>query len=304
LHGTAPKVRIALVRPPDDRGLIAVLDSLGIGPGARLGHGGEASVYALDEERVVRVLHDGGDADDIRRRQTLVTELSLSTGRGFALPEVLDIGEVRGRWYAIERRLVGRSVIEELRRIDGNPRRRLIEAYLDAAAALGDLHLDPRGYFGDLAVAEPIRAFTWRGYLTAKVADSLVRAGSDFGSVAPDLLADALPDVTDAAFVHLDAFAGNMLTDGQRITAVIDIGPSSVAGDRRLDPVAAAVYLCAPRITPVATPVDASVAAAWLRSAGLDDWFDPVQRWLAAYWAFAVDDVALHQWCRTVLLGR
>ena len=195
------------------------------------------------------------------------------------------------------------SVIEELRRIDGNPRRRLIEAYLDAAAALGDLHLDPRGYFGDLAVAEPI-AFTWRGYLTAKVADSLVRAGSDFGSVAPDLLADALPDVTDAAFVHLDAFAGNMLTDGQRITAVIDIGPSSVAGDRRLDPVAAAVYLCAPRITPVATPVDASVAAAWLRSAGLDDWFDPVQRWLAAYWAFAVDDVALHQWCRTVLLGR
>jgi hypothetical protein len=294
-----------LVEYPDDPGLIAVLQELGIGPEARLGHGGEAWVYALDEQRVVRVLHDGGRPDGIRRAQRLVAELSRATIRpAFALPDVLEIGVVGGRWYAIERRLAGRSVMEELGGLEGKPRQRLIEAHLDVAATLGDLHLDRRGYFGDLATSNPVTALTWRGYLTAKAAISLGRAGGEFGSVAPGLLAAAMPDLTDvtaAAFVHLDAFAGNMLTDGRRITAVIDIGPSSVTGDRRLDPVAAAVYLCAPQITPVMTPSDAGVATSWLRAAGLDDWYAPTQRWLAAYWAFAVDDVALHQWCRSVL---
>jgi hypothetical protein len=303
-----PEEKIALVEFPDDPGLIAVLQELGIGAQARLGRGGEAWVYALDEERVVRVLHDGGRPDGIRRAQKLVAELSRTTIRpGFALPDVLDIDEVGGRWYAIERRLVGRSVMEELGRLEGKSRHRLIQAHLDAAAALGDLHLDGRGYFGDLTTSEPVTALTWRGYLTAKAAISLGRAGGEFGFVAPGLLAAAMPDLTDvndAAFVHLDAFAGNMLTDGRRITAVIDIGPSSVAGDRRLDPVAAAVYLCAPQITPEMTPSDARVATSWLRSAGLDDWYAPAQRWLAAYWAFAVDDIALHQWCRSVLTDR
>jgi hypothetical protein len=290
---------------PDDPGLVAVLQELGTGPQACLGRGGEAWVFALDEQRVVRILHDGGRPDGIRRAEELVAELSRATTPfDFAVPEVLDIGAVGDRWYAIERRLVGRSVMEELGGIEGPPRARLIEAYLEAAASLGDLHLDGRGFFGDLAASEPVTALTWRGYLTAKAALSLSRAGPQFGSVAPDLLADALPDLTDvkdAAFVHLDAFAGNMLTDGRHITAVIDIGPSSVAGDRRLDPVAAAVYLCTPQITPVMAPSDARVAASWLRSAGLDDWYAPTQRWLAAYWAFAVDDIALHQWCRSVL---
>jgi hypothetical protein len=61
-----PEERIVLVEFPRDPGLIAVLQELGIGPQARLGRGGEAWVYALDEERVVRVLHQGGRPDAVR----------------------------------------------------------------------------------------------------------------------------------------------------------------------------------------------------------------------------------------------
>jgi hypothetical protein len=93
-----------------------------------------------------------------------------------------------------------------------------------------------------------------------------------------------------------------MLTDVTNITAVLDIGPTSVVGDRRLDPVAAVVYLASPEITPVATPADLDVAMSWLRSAGLHDWFEPAQRWLAAFWSFAVDDPRVLAWCRRVLL--
>jgi hypothetical protein len=94
-----------------------------------------------------------------------------------------------------------------------------------------------------------------------------------------------------------------MLTDGRRITAVIDIGSTSVAGDRRLDPLSVAVYLASPEITPVAGSDDVDVARSWLRCAGLDDWFEPARRWLAGYWSFAIDDPVVLRWCRSVLLA-
>jgi putative membrane protein len=292
----------------DDPGLVMVLEHFGLRAAAPLGRGGEACVYALDAERVIRVLHAGAGLEGARAAQALVVELGRATPRAaFALPEVLEHGEIAGRAYTVERRLPGRSVMDELGSLGGDARGRLIEAHLDTAAALGDLDLDRRPWFGDLVVADPVTAPTWPGFLVAKVARSLAAAGPEFAAIDPGALADALAaprrsEVTEGTFVHLDAFAGNMLTDGSRITAVIDIGPSSVAGDRRVDPVATAVYLCAPLITPPMRPGDPDVARSWLRSAGLDDWFDPLRRWLAAYWAFAVDDVALHQWCRSVLV--
>ncbi len=121
----------------------AVLDSLGVHPDALLGRGGEASMYALDAERVVRVLHKPCDPAHILERQELVDELVLE-GAPFALPEVLGVSEIEGITYAIEQRLSGVSVIDALRSLDGPDRDRLVEAHLDAAAALGDLHLEPR----------------------------------------------------------------------------------------------------------------------------------------------------------------
>jgi hypothetical protein len=102
--------------------------------------------------------------------------------------------------------------------------------------------------------------------------------------------------------VHLDAFAGNMLTDGARITAVLDIGVTSIAGDGRLDPLSAAVYLASPDITPTATPADADVAMSWLRNAGLFEWFEPARRWLAGFWSAAYDDPRVLKFCQGVLL--
>jgi hypothetical protein len=191
--------------------------------------------------------------------------------------------------------------MDELRYCEGDARARLIEAHLDAAAALGDLRLAPRGWFGDLMIDEAITTSTWRAYLEERAATNLARSTGEFRSIDPVALADRLPETADPSFVHLDAFAGNMLTDGARITAVLDIGPTSVAGDRRLDPLAAAVYLASPEITPVVTPADVDVAMSWLRAVGLHDWFDPARRWLAAFWSAAVDDPRVLAWCRAVL---
>ena len=278
----------------------AVAASFGVTRAQYLGHGGEAVVFALDDARVLRVLHGGGLVDDLRRRQDLIDELARSRPP-FELPETLEIGERAGRSYAIERRLAGRSLLEELGRADGAARDRLVEAHLDAAAALGDLLR--RDTFGDLLVGDAVVTLSWREYLERRAAANLARSLPDFGGVDPRALADALPDAPAPAFVHLDAFTGNMLTDGRRITAVLDFGPTSITGDCRFNPLGAAVYLASPEITPVATVRDHDVATSWLRNAGLHDSFEPARRWLAAYWTFAFDDPNVLRWCRSVLLN-
>jgi aminoglycoside phosphotransferase (APT) family kinase protein len=285
---------------PNDSGLVDVLVHFGLRPDDVVGNGGEAWVYALDQTRVLRVLHTGGTIDHVHRRQHLVDELKRSRPP-FDVPEVLDVGELEGRVFVVERRLPGRSLLVEMSVADGSRRTQLIEAHLEAAAALGDLHLEPRGYYGDLISDDPITALTWRTYLKAKAAASLSRSIAEFASIDPSPLAEALPEAAEPAYVHLDAFTGNMLTDGERITAVLDFGATSVIGDRRLDPIAAAVYLAAPDITPTATRADSDAAQGWLRNVGLDEWFEPARRWLAAFWTFAIDDPRVLRWCHTVL---
>lgn len=289
--------------PDDDVGLHAVLAHVGADADAVLGRGGEAWIVAIDERRVVRVGHHAFDARSIDAQIALVDELRATAT--VALPEVLEVGEVDGRHFTIERRLPGRSVDVELSRLDRADRTRLVHATLDAVAGLGEIDLEPVGWFGDVITPEPIRSSTWRGFLTAKIENSLTRAPG-FEAVEPAALVRAFPssdDVTPARFVHLDAFFGNALADGCRVTAIIDIGHTSAVGDPRLDQVAAAVYACSEEITPSADEADRTAAREWLRDRRLDAWEEPVRRWLAAYWAWADDDVRLHRWCRRVLLG-
>ena len=284
---------------PGDRTFEAIVAKLALNRAALLGHGGEAWVFALGGDRVVRILQPGAPKEVLLRRQELVDELTRGQA-AFRLPELVEVGEEGGRAYGIERRLPGRSVLQVLPTIDGSRRSRLIENYLEAVSALGDLHLDPRGCYGELIGPDPLTAPTWREYLARRAAANLSRF-PEFGELDPGMLADQLPEPAGPAFVHLDAFAGNVLTDGDAITAVIDVGLTSVAGDRRLDPLSAVAYLATPRITPVTTGRDRQVALAWLRDAGLADWLEPARRWLAAFWTFAVDDANVMAWCREVL---
>lgn len=288
---------------PHDRdpGLQAVLASFDIGPDHLLGVGGEARVYALDDDRVIRVPRGDTDAAGVHERRLLVNELR-TTRCPFRLPEIVSVGEVDGRVFSIERRLPGTSLVQQLSRLGGRDRDVLIENHLDASVGLAGLTMRPRDWFGELIGERPLRAPTWKEYLRNRAVSSLSAAGNEFSQVDAARLADDMPEIAGTAFVHLDACAANMLAIGTTITAVLDIGITSVVGDPDLDPVAAVTYISTPCITPGATTRDADVAMTWLRNAGLDDRLFPTQRWLAAYWSFATNDIELHKWCRSVLL--
>ncbi len=278
------------------------LRAFGLGPDALLGEGGEAQVYALNGSRVLRVHRPGTSRAAVERRAELYAEL----GRGrnavpFELPEVLET-EARDDWIvSVERRLPGRAMCDVLREARGDRREALLDAYLTAADRIGDLPL-PRPWFGDLLAADPIHTPTQRDYLEARAARSLARAGPGFDAVDAAALARALPEPARGDLVHMDFFPGNVLVDGDGISAVLDFGPVTLIGDRRLDPLGAAIYL-APAMSPAATDADRAFAGRWLAEHGLAAYRDAAERWLAAFWAWAVDDTRLHSWCREVLIA-
>jgi putative membrane protein len=298
-----PCEMMASVKDTGDSSNKAVLDAFGLASDDEpLGRGGEAAIYALDSDRILRVLHQGGDTDQIRRNKALLRDLRRSAVP-FQIPEILEFGEIAGRTYAVERLLPGRSLMELLKTVEGPKRDHLIESYLEAAQGLGDLRPDGWKFYGELATAQPLQTETWGEFLITRAAKSLAKAGYPLDQVRAEGLALDLPETARPEFVHLDAFAGNMLSDGERITAVVDFGSTCVAGDRRFDPLAAVAYLEPQHLNlPISRPRDGEVARAWLRSAGLLDMLEPARRWVAAYWAFAVNDAPLHAWCRSVLL--
>ncbi len=277
-----------------------LFDWLGISSDQRLGQGGEAVVYAVDAERVARIYHPGTDLANVAARTALLDELADSAHCvPFAIPAVLDTLTHEERIVTIERRLPGRPVNELLAEVSGDVRTALIRSHLDAAARLGDLTVQ-RPWVGELVGNRAIRTATFADYLAQRAQVSLSTARDVFGHVDADALAAAWPEPLHPTLVHLDAFTGNMLAEGETITAVLDFGVVAIVGDRRLDPLAAAAYLN-PWITPTAGEEDRTVAADWLAEQGLADLYEPARRWLAAFWSFARDDQALFAWCQAVL---
>ncbi len=285
----------------DREGLSQVRDKLGLSSEDLLGKGGEAWVLAFDDERIVRINRGGASRADVDGRTALLSELGQNADQlPFAIPTILDTLEIDGYIVTIEKRLPGRPLDQVLAEQKGESRETLVRAYLDTASQIGDLILD-RPWFGDIADTNAIRTITFQEYLEKRAAQSLKAAGPEFQSIDPVLLAAMFSEPDEAAFVHLDAFPGNMMAEGERVTAVLDFGASAIMGDRRLDPLAAAVYL-APAITPIATDRDRAVAQEWLAERALVGLCPAVERWLAAYWSFAQDDISLYQWCQMVLL--
>lgn len=281
-----------------------ILAHLSVDRRALLGEGGEARVFALDAERVLRVPHGRVPDDVLDARRDL---LAAVAGRAVvALPEVLEHRSVGGHTVVIERRLPGSSAVEVLGQA-GTDRASLVRHHLEVAASIADLPC-PTDRFGGIWGGRTADSF--EQWATDRLSSSLARAGSRWAHLDPaalteDLLA-ALPQPEPASppvLVHLDAHLGNMLAEGDRITALLDFGPTIIGGLRHLDPLAAIAYL-APEITPPATPADVAVARAWADEHGLTHAIEPVERWLAAYWTFARDDIVLQGWCARVLLPR
>jgi hypothetical protein len=291
---------VGLLRDPS---VLRVLEELGVDPGALLGYGGEACVFAYGGEQVVRIHHAETNAASVEARTALLGELLPHHGLlPFAIPHVCELRVIAERFVTFEPRLHGQTLAHALREARGAGRAELLLSALEASRALGRLPLT-RPWFGDLCQEPPIRAPSWKEYLRQRARTSLAAAGGAFAGVDVEALCRPFEEPANPGLVHLDLYVGNVLVAGGSVTAVLDFGGVPVFGDPDFDPLTVAVYLRGD-MTEHTTESDHAVCREWLERAGLADRLDAAERWAAAMWSFAVDDAKLHSWCRRVLLAR
>lgn len=279
----------------------AVLAALGFPYAPLLGSGGEACVYSLGSTRVLRVMRPGARFSDAQAKARLLKAIKSNARHlDFLTPEVLAIHKIGKRIAVIEPTLPGVPVSKMLEIVSGLERVRLIQNYLDAAASIFSIVLPANG-FGPLTGDDALRRGSWRDYAKTRILRSAGHCPEDLRAAVLAQADSPLDEPSKPALVHLDYFPANVLAEGERITAVLDFGASSVIGDARFELWSAVAYLDA-EISPAATDADRQQALSWLAERGLYNGFSSAKRWLAAYWSLAADDAALMAWCRRILL--
>lgn len=133
-----------------------------------IGEGGEARVFDIGGDQVLRLLRPGGDVDAQQMRAKLLQKISAGQIAAFRTPRVLDIYQVGGRIAVIEERLTGTTLAVALKTAQGQYRHRLICSYLDPAASIGDIEID-MPFWGDIVAPPGIRAPSYRTYLIEKL---------------------------------------------------------------------------------------------------------------------------------------
>ncbi len=290
----------------DPRGEQAVLDRFRITADALLGGGSESRVFALDDDRVLR-LQTPGTGPDVTAQRRALADLWADVDAGFAVPIVLDAGEFAGRRYTVERRIEGEPLRAYLASgPDEAARRVTLERYLTAAMDVQRLPVPVAG-FAQLVGPDAPRQY---GSLSDLLAAQLNRT---VGQVRPKLEAD-LPDLTERwqqlfnelarrqtwpTLVHGDFFPGNVLVrredDGSAvITGVVDFSPHTLAADPLLDVAGAIAFLGLEPET--SAPGDEE----WLTDLAVSRLGDEARHWIEVYRRFYgfyfAEDPAIYSW--------
>jgi Ser/Thr protein kinase RdoA (MazF antagonist) len=215
-----------------------------------LGKGSESTVYAMDDEHVLRIYRDLVSWDYVEERRVFYAALDNHT-LPFAVPHIFTIGSWVGHLYTVERRMHGRDFGKVLPALAGEARTRALTNYLDAVAALGMVRFDDKPY-GELLARPLLQRDSWQEYLTARMAQTLAQSRTDLVADVPELdsvlatIYAQLPllgDKPPKSLVHGDYFPGNVfIGDDLTITGVGDFSYATVVGDARQD-LAGAVWL-------------------------------------------------------------
>lgn len=278
-------------------------------PEARLlGEGSESRVFALSESRVLRV-PKGGSAGFWERRRVLCDRLA-ALGLGFRTPVVVDGGSVDGVPFFVEERMTGQDMAAALARLDGGPRKRAFDSYLDAVITLGTVSLGET-WWGEVLADDPVRAVAWVQFLCDRVRASAAAASPRVRADLPELdrlVADFCDEVSTLEvgtpqLVHGDFFPGNVIVDeGGAVVGVVDFASLTVVGDPALDVVGALAFL---DITPGVRSTDLRRLRERVERLAPDALRreSTYRRFYAFRYLHALDDPPLYRWCLETLDG-
>ena len=304
-----------VVADAEDHGDQAVLAAFGIDRARLIGAGGESEVFALDDQRVLRLYRSTHEApvvtsEQLRGLYGLWATSPATEAIPLELPRILEAGEIGGRRFTIDRRMSGRILSSWLPRAGVEERRDVLRGYLQAAASL-QLLPTPTSTFARL-IGEDRREFTSLAELLTDqlgraVQRSQQRLEQDLPEVAAvwDRLQSALVERTcEPKLVHGDYCPPNVYLsrDAQGrpvVTGVGDFSPHTLSADPMLDITGAVAFL------ELESYPGAADDAAWLTGVAVEQFGAGTAEWIAHYRAFygfyfsdAYEfDPQLYAWC-------
>ena len=230
-------------------------------------------------------------------RRRLKAFLDRIAGRfPFATPRILQVGPSDA--WTIEQRLPGRPMSVLLRTLAGAERETAFRNYVAAIDAFRAVSLLYHPY-GHVLATRPVRAKDWRAFARESLAGFLARNRATITKEIGDpdalfadaavLLAGALPEDPPKVLVHGDYFPGNvMLGDDLAVSAVLDFGVYTLAGDPTLDLAVACLTL---ELIEECSPADVALVRGLIlaRHGGA---IEPALRFYRAYLAFSMADPA------------
>lgn len=212
---------------------LARLRAAGFPVTQEVGRGMEGVVTALDDHRVVKVWdrRPGAEVDRLRRFYDAVEAGLEAVGAPFAVPRILDVGEVDGLVVSVHRRLRGRAaapatpepviaVLEVLAQVPAHPDLALLPV------PDGEVAFDPDVPFGD-SLGDLVLRRAPLVDLADGVAEELAAELRALTPVPPRL-------------VHGDIGPVHVLLEDGRPVGLLDFGYVSTVGDPAFDAAVAA----------------------------------------------------------------
>jgi putative membrane protein len=300
-----------VARTDDHRGEAGLLAAFGIGRDQLLGSGGESEVFAIDHDRVLRLYRDRHEAP--RRTATQLQALYQGWSEsdiGLELPLIIELGELNGRFFTVDRRFSGRNLSGWLQYADMTQRRAALITFLDATERLQQLRSPVPGFARLIGDGAP-RAFSTLVELlsnmlsgpTQSSRDQLERDVPRVAEVWNQLHAALAQRSVAPAVVHGDVCPPNAyLSQGPQgpvVTGIADFSPHTVHADPLMDVAGALIFL---ELEPYA---DAAADAAWLQAVAVERhgreivrWIDVYRRFYGFYFSNAhAFDPTLYAWC-------
>ncbi len=284
-----------------------VLRQLGIQNSHLLGKGGEGWVYALDQDKAVKVYKGNpGNLDDLVKFQQRLSSYHFP----FATPQILNMGEIDGTVYTIEKRLQGKALDKILPSLTSDQKQEALANYFEAMQTFNTITLPDLPFGQILGGKETIKAPTWKEFLHAKLTQVAEKSRKNLDCDVSELdlkikilhqLVDSLAE-PEKHLVHCDYYLNNVLVgDDLKISTVLDFGIHSVVGDPLLD-VSSLLFL---KLTNLLTPqeIEFSYGLATKKyEAGVQRTNDIYGLYYSFYYSDTKEtDRNSYQWCVTNL---
>jgi putative membrane protein len=303
--------RVDVARTDDHRGEAELLAAFGIGRDQLLGSGGESEVFAIDHDRVLRLYRDRHEAPRQTAAQLQALYQSWSDSDiGLELPLIIELGELNGRFFTVDRRFSGRNFSGWLQHGDMTQRRAALITFLDATERLQHLRSPVPGFARLVGDGAPQQFGTLVELLsnmltgpTQSSRDQLERDVPHVAEVWNQLHAALAQRSVAPAVVHGDVCPPNAYLsqgpEGPVVTGIADFSPHTVHADPLMDVAGALIFL---ELEPYA---DAAADAAWLEAVAVErhgpeivGWIDVYRRFYGFYFSNAYAfDRTLYAWC-------